>query len=435
MVAVVKPIASLRHALHYNENKVKQQVARLIHSGNFAKDTDALSFRDKLGTIQKFQQLSTAAINTLHITLNFPPEEQHSKEKLQQITERYLQLLGYSQQPYLVYQHFDSNHPHVHIVTTNIQANGKRLPTHNIGKVQSEQARKAVEQEFGLTKADDAQRSRQMELKAINPQKIVYGKAGVSGTKRAITNVLDHVLKSYKYASLPELNAVLKNYNVIAHQGGNNSRTARHNGLYYQVLNEQGKTTGVPIPASDIYSKPTMKWLTPRFTKNHQDRQPFKQRIRNAVDLALLRPHTHTITALQDALKKENIQLVLRQNDQGTIYGITYIDHQKKCVFNGSDLGKPYSANQLQQRIGQLHTTLPSQPTTQQQQSAQHPPAPVEPMSAYHTSSAIPATTQLSSPALTAPLAYNSNHPTTEGPLAAELRQEPHKRRKKKYKQ
>jgi hypothetical protein len=44
------------------------------------------------------------------------------------------------------------------------------------------------------------------------------------------------------------------------------------------------------------------------------------------------------------ALQKENIQVVLRQNDKGVIYGITYVDHRTKCVFNGSHLGKRYSA-------------------------------------------------------------------------------------------
>ncbi len=29
---------------------------------------------------------------------------------------------------------------------------------------------------------------------------------------------------------------------------------------------------------------------------------------------------------------------------------MTYVDHETKCVFNGSDLGKPYSANQMQER-------------------------------------------------------------------------------------
>ncbi|MBI3137742.1 MAG: hypothetical protein HYZ15_04075, partial [Sphingobacteriales bacterium] len=34
---------------------------------------------------------------------------------------------------------------------------------------------------------------------------------------------------------------------------------------------------------------------------------------------------------------------VLRENKQGQVYGITFIDYRTKAVFNGSDIGKPYS--------------------------------------------------------------------------------------------
>ena len=42
---------------------------------------------------------------------------------------------------------------------------------------------------------------------------------------------------------------------------------------------------------------------------------------------------------------------MLRQNAEGRLYGITFVDNQSKCVFNGSDLGKGYSAAALQNRI------------------------------------------------------------------------------------
>ena len=41
---------------------------------------------------------------------------------------------------------------------------------------------------------------------------------------------------------------------------------------------------------------------------------------------------------------------MLRQNANGFLYGITYVDHQTKCVFNGSALGKAYSAKAIQER-------------------------------------------------------------------------------------
>jgi hypothetical protein len=47
-----------------------------------------------------------------------------------------------------------------------------------------------------------------------------------------------------------------------------------------------------------------------------------------------------------------NIDLVVRRNDQGRIYGITFIDHNDRCVFNGSRLGKEFSANVFNDRFG-----------------------------------------------------------------------------------
>jgi len=51
-------------------------------------------------------------------------------------------------------------------------------------------------------------------------------------------------------------------------------------------------------------------------------------------------------------LRKERIDLYLRRNDTGRIVGVTYIDHETRCVVNGSRLGKAYSANAFEQRFG-----------------------------------------------------------------------------------
>ena len=87
-------------------------------------------------------------------------------------------------------------------------------------------------------------------------RRVQYGKAE---TKRAITNVLDHVLPTYKYASLAELNAILQQYNIIADRGSEDSRIYQSKGLVYRVLDSNGEKVGVPIKASLIYSKPTLK--------------------------------------------------------------------------------------------------------------------------------------------------------------------------------
>jgi len=200
---------------------------------------------------------------------------------------------------------------------------------------------------------------------------VQYGK---SETKRAITNVLDVVLNTYKYTSfLPELNAVLQRYNVIADRGNETSRVYQNSGLTYRIIDENGNKIGVPIKASDFYSKPTLKYLQAKFLQNETGKQPNKVRVKNAVDLALLRYPNHSIQSLVKSLEKDGINTVLRQNNEGIIYGITYVDHRTKSVFNGSDLGKQYSAKGIQDRCKQIENRIhPLQQQVVQQMEAQN---------------------------------------------------------------
>jgi hypothetical protein len=353
MVAIIHNSSSLKNALHYNENKVRQKVAVFFHSANYLKDTEQLGFSDKISRLQRLAALNQQTkINCVHVSLNFDPSDKLNTEKLKQIADIYMQKIGFGEQPYLVYQHNDAGHPHLHIVTTNIQPDGKRLALHNLARNQSMKASKEIEQEFQLIQADKKHRL-SYELKPVNAQKVQYGKAE---TKRAITNVLDHVLPTYKYASLAELNAVLKLYNIVADRGSQQSRTYQSKGLVYRVLNSNGEKVGVPIKASLIYNKPTLKNIEARFGKNENERQRHKQRITSLVDRSFLRRDNLPFPEFMKLLLRENIPVVLRQNDSGIIYGITYVDHHTKCVFNGSHLGKQYSANGIQMRCTTANT-------------------------------------------------------------------------------
>lgn len=44
-------------------------------------------------------------------------------------------------------------------------------------------------------------------------------------------------------------------------------------------------------------------------------------------------------------LAEQGINVVVRKNDRGRIYGMTFIDHNSKTVWNGSRLSKELSAN------------------------------------------------------------------------------------------
>ena len=127
-------------------------------------------------------------------------------------------------------------------------------------------------------------------------------------SKNAIFNVLNTVQSHYKYSSLAELNAVLKQYNVLADRGNENSRIFLTKGLVYRVLDEQGKPIGVPIKASSFYNKPTLKFLEEKFEGNQVRKISDKSKVKNAIDTVLFRERALPITELERRLQKRRYQ-------------------------------------------------------------------------------------------------------------------------------
>jgi hypothetical protein len=66
--------------------------------------------------------------------------------------------------------------------------------------------------------------------------------------------------------------------------------------------------------------------------------------------------NSHNEKEFREALREKGIDLVLRTNDEGRIYGATFINHNERCVLNGSRLGKEFSANVLNERFGEEQT-------------------------------------------------------------------------------
>lgn len=349
MVAVIKTGHSIRRVFNYNENKVKQGVARCIGQGNYPVSAGKLSINMKLNRLLKRNGLNpNVKRNSVHISLNFDPSEKLSEEILKRIATTYMDKIGFGNQPYLMYQHHDSGHPHLHIITTNIQADGNRIDLHHLAIRKSEPARKAIEKEFDLVVAEQ-QKKQEYQLQPVDAQKVTYGKAA---TKAAIQHVLENVLSAYTYSSLPQLNAILGLYNIRAERGTKTSRMYRHGGLQFRVIGPEGKSVGVPIKASLFYQKPTLKSLEKQFSMAEGPKKKCKIRLSNAIDKVLHQTEITSLQGLVAALKKQGVHTAIRQNEKGRIYGLTYIDHRTRCVFNGSELGKAYGAGGIAKRLG-----------------------------------------------------------------------------------
>jgi hypothetical protein len=352
MVAKITIPGSIEAALNYNEKKVQKGTAQCLYAANYLNEAKNMNFYQKMDGFEKHNRLNKmAATKTLHVSLNFDPSEKLSNSRLIEVANVYMEKIGFGEQPFLVYKHEDAGHPHIHIVSTTIKEDGSRINTHNIGRNQSEKARKEIEQMYGLVKAERHQQLMKPGIKPIDAEKAVYGK---HETKRSISNAVGAVFSQYKFTSLPEFNAALKQFNVIADRGKEEGRIYKNRGLVYRILDADGNKVGVPIKASSIGCKPTLENLEKKFVLNELGKEPLKQRTKNTID-ECLQSAPDSMKNLVAALEQKQIYTVLRQNAEGRLYGITFVNNQSKCVFNGSDLGKGYSAAALQSRLATVN--------------------------------------------------------------------------------
>lgn len=351
MVARIVSGKSIRGILNYNEQKVNEAEAKVLLASGFPRDAGELSFKSKLERFEKLTMLNERTkTNALHITLNFSRQDKLDDELLCQIAKQYMEAIGFGRQPFLVYRHFDAAHPHIHLATVNIDADGNRIETHNIGKLQSEKARRELEERYGLIKAEDQKKEGSFQLRKVNLERAVYGKRE---TKAAISSIVREVVSTYKFGSLAELNVALGQFGVLADPGEEGSLMYSKGGLIYSLLDGSGERVGIPIKASSIYSSPTLKNLEIKFPINKEERKPYLQRLKHLLDKALRTAKNES--QFQDLLRTQGLRILMRENVQGQVYGITFIDNATRVITNGSTLGKEYSAKAFTEKLKKLH--------------------------------------------------------------------------------
>jgi len=374
MVAKISTGKSIRAMLYYNENKIVDGEANLILASGFAGDIEQMNFNQKLNRFNHLLQLKpNVKTNALHVSLNFHSSETLSNLQLQQIASRYMEEIGFGDQPFLVYRHHDASHTHVHIVSTNITPQGKRIDLHDIGRKLSEPARKHIEEEFKLVKAESKEVKHNHAIKKVNLEKARYGRLP---TKRAISNVITAVTRDYAYTSLAELNAALRSFNVVALRGEEHTAMFAKKGLMYSVLNAEGRPIGVPVKASSFYVKPTLRNLEHKFEANNARRKSHKEDIKSRIDGVFLSFNGITQSRFVTDVRKQGIEVLFRENENGQVFGVTFVDHKNQCVFNGSDLGKAYSSKGLSERFADQTRDISTLVTRQHRAARRFEPKP-----------------------------------------------------------
>ena len=162
--------------------------------------------------------------------------------------------------------------------------------------------------------------------------------------KEQVAEMLLSVLKHYEFCSLGELNAILSIYNLAVEEVKTEFRGKKYNGLVYVPTDDKGGKVSTPINASDIGRGVGYTAVQNRMQKSKQSIKALISAAREKV-LHVMRTSPQTEEALQQRLEEQGLRMVVRKNENGRIYGITFIDDKEGIALNGSRLGKGYAAN------------------------------------------------------------------------------------------
>ncbi|HZK68584.1 MAG TPA: mobilization protein, partial [Paludibacter sp.] len=164
--------------------------------------------------------------------------------------------------------------------------------------------------------------------------------------------VIKPLAAMYKFQSLGEYRALLSLYNIGLEEVKGGVRGKPYRGLVYSALDKDGNKVGTPLKSSLFGKSVGYDWLENHMGKSGKEIKQPSLRERTRITVSGIVNASRRKSELREKLRAENIDLVLRRNDQGRIYGVTFISHNDRCVFNGSRLGKEFSANAFNDRFG-----------------------------------------------------------------------------------
>ena len=340
MVAEITAPISLKNVLGYNFGKVNSGKASVILSSGLSVDDRGET--DLLRALVDMETRLPSGIRTrkpvFHCSINPHPDDVLSVQQLRDIAQEYMQRMGYENQPYIVFKHNDIAREHIHIVSLRVDSFGKKLP-HAFEGRRSKKITDDLERNYDLIPSGNRKnRKEDVTLKQVIPADINKG-----NVREQIADVVRAVLKRYAFQSLGEMNLILSRYNISVEEVRKEYKGKQYDGLVYAITDKDGNRLMSPLHANKIGRGTGFSAVARHFEKSKAIIKEKAPILRNVI-IDVMKSSPDKAQFLSE-MKARGIDVVFRQNEEGRIYGITFISEELGVVANGSRLGKGYSAN------------------------------------------------------------------------------------------
>lgn len=338
MVAKINIGSNLYGALAYNQEKVNEGLGKILGANLVFEPTDGKFNISEC--MDDFMQFVPAHFRTekpvFHVSINPHPDDRLIDEQLTDIGREYMERLGYGNQPYLIFKHEDIGREHIHIVSLRVDSNGKKIDGYKEHE-RSKEITEHLERKYNLNPAEGQKRSEQWELTPVDASK--------GDLKKQIAAVIKPLASMYHFQSMGEYKAVLSLYNINVEELKGEVKGKPYRGLLYSATDSEGNKVGNPLKSSIFGKSVGYDGLEKRMAKSAKRIKTKNLKAHTLKAVSEAKQICSSESEFRAKLRQQGIDVLFRRNDEGRIYGVTFIDHTTRTVLNGSRLGKDYSAN------------------------------------------------------------------------------------------
>ena len=345
MVAKINIGSNLYGALAYNQEKVDEGLGKILGSNLVFEPADGQF--NVAECMNDFMQFVPAHFRTekpvFHVSLNPHPDDRLTDDQLADIGREYMEKLGYGNQPYLIFKHEDIGREHIHIVSLRVDSEGKKIDGYKEHE-RSKEITEQLERKYDLHPAEGQKRSEGWELSPVDISK--------GDLKKQIASVIKPLASMYHFQSMGEYKAVLSLYNINVEELKGEAKGKPYRGLLYSAMDSEGNKVGNPLKSSIFGKSVGYDGLEKRMEKSTERIKTKNLKAHTLKVVSEAKQGSQSESEFRSKLRQQGIDVLFRRNDEGCIYGATFIDHTTRTVLNGSRLGKEYSANVFNNLFG-----------------------------------------------------------------------------------
>lgn len=334
MIANITQGSYLDGLISYNEEKVDEGVAKILCVENCINNQVDIA----KGYMLNLTRNSARKDKFFHVSLNFPVSDKTmlSDAKFRMIALEYMNEMGFPEDhPIIAYKHEDTEHPHIHVVTSKILSSGRPINDSHL-KRRSQSVSRQLEKRYGLTIVTSKKQERNLNRQG-------------RGLNNKIKTEVDLVLKRYKPTNMDELNRHLQlaqlRATVLPKEDGHLDNAVESN-LVYHRIDDEGERLDKGIKSSSLNFGLESNNLEKEFAKNRR-KDPRRKRIQNTIDGMIGFYEKLNIQEFKTKLASKNIGLNYKLDGKGNLVGISYTDLKSDTKYSGEKLGQRFKAKTI----------------------------------------------------------------------------------------